>query len=162
MGCHALLQEIFPTQGSNPGLLHPRQILYHLSHQGPMMKSESESEFAQSCLNPFNPCTVAYQAPPSMGFSGMSTGVGCHFHLQFQMSPSPKLERCPLQQLKRLLMLQLERTPSHKLRASCTLQLAQSPLSQLERSTPPQLERSLHNTTREKAPTTREDLSFRL
>ena len=25
---------IFPTQGSNPGLLHYRQILYHLSHQG--------------------------------------------------------------------------------------------------------------------------------
>ena len=31
---HALLQEIFPTQGSNPGLLHCRVILYHLSHQG--------------------------------------------------------------------------------------------------------------------------------
>ena len=25
---------IFPTQRSNPGLLHCRQILYHLSHQG--------------------------------------------------------------------------------------------------------------------------------
>ena len=25
---------IFPTQGSNPGLLHCRQMLYHLSHQG--------------------------------------------------------------------------------------------------------------------------------
>ena len=34
VGCHALLQGIFPTQGSNPGLLHCRQILYHLSHQG--------------------------------------------------------------------------------------------------------------------------------
>ena len=33
-GCHALLQVIFPTQGSNPGLLHCRQILYWLSHQG--------------------------------------------------------------------------------------------------------------------------------
>ena len=32
VGCHALLQEIFPTQGSNPGLLHGRHILYHLSH----------------------------------------------------------------------------------------------------------------------------------
>ena len=27
------LQRIFPTQGSNPGLLHCRQILYQLSHQ---------------------------------------------------------------------------------------------------------------------------------
>ena len=26
VGCHALLQEIFPTQGSNPGLPHCRQI----------------------------------------------------------------------------------------------------------------------------------------
>ena len=28
VGCHSLLQKIFPTQGSNPGLLHRRQILY--------------------------------------------------------------------------------------------------------------------------------------
>ena len=34
VGCHALLQEIFPTWGSNPGLLNCRQILYQLSHQG--------------------------------------------------------------------------------------------------------------------------------
>ena len=34
VGCHALLQGIFPTQGLNPGLPHCRQILYHLSHQG--------------------------------------------------------------------------------------------------------------------------------
>ena len=33
VGCHALLQGIFPTQESNPGLLHYRWILYHLSHQ---------------------------------------------------------------------------------------------------------------------------------
>ena len=31
--CHALLQGIFPTQGSNPGLPHCRQILYPLSHR---------------------------------------------------------------------------------------------------------------------------------
>ena len=33
-GLHSLLQRIFPTQGSNPGLLHCGQILYHLSQQG--------------------------------------------------------------------------------------------------------------------------------
>ena len=32
VGCHALLQGIFPTQGLNPGLLHCRQVLYHLCH----------------------------------------------------------------------------------------------------------------------------------
>ena len=34
VGCYFLLQRIFPTQGSNPGLLHCRQTLYHLSHNG--------------------------------------------------------------------------------------------------------------------------------
>ena len=34
MGCHSLLQEIFLTQELNPGLLHCRQMLYRLSHQG--------------------------------------------------------------------------------------------------------------------------------
>ena len=34
VGCHFLLQEIFPTQGSNPGLSSCRQMLYRLNHQG--------------------------------------------------------------------------------------------------------------------------------
>ena len=34
VGCHALLQRIFPIQRSNPGLPHCREILYHLSYQG--------------------------------------------------------------------------------------------------------------------------------
>ena len=34
VGCHFLLQGIFPNQASNLRLLHCRQILYHLSHQG--------------------------------------------------------------------------------------------------------------------------------
>ena len=33
MGCHSLLQGIFPTQDSNLGLLDCRQILYHLSYR---------------------------------------------------------------------------------------------------------------------------------
>ena len=34
VSCYSLLQGIFPTQGLNMSLLHCRQILYHLSHQG--------------------------------------------------------------------------------------------------------------------------------
>ena len=34
VGCHFLLQGIFPAQGSNPGFLHCRWILYCLIHQG--------------------------------------------------------------------------------------------------------------------------------
>ena len=33
VGCHALLQGMLPTQGSNPSLPHCRQMLYCLSHQ---------------------------------------------------------------------------------------------------------------------------------
>ena len=44
VGCHALFLGIFPIQGSNPGLPHCRQILYHLSHLGgllPFLKNPS-------------------------------------------------------------------------------------------------------------------------
>ena len=34
VGYHSLFQGIFPTQRSNPGLPHCRQMLYHLNHQG--------------------------------------------------------------------------------------------------------------------------------
>ena len=39
VGCHFLLQEIFPTQGLNLGLPHCRQMLYRLSHrvEGPQI-----------------------------------------------------------------------------------------------------------------------------
>ena len=46
VACHFLLQGIFLTQGSNPHLLHLlhcRQILYHLSHQGSQYLTESET-----------------------------------------------------------------------------------------------------------------------
>ena len=57
MSGHSLLQEIFPTQGLNLSLLHCRQILYHLSHQGRpvykslLMKVKEESEKADLKLN---------------------------------------------------------------------------------------------------------------
>ena len=35
MGSHSLFQGTFLIQGSNPGLLHCREILYLLSHQSP-------------------------------------------------------------------------------------------------------------------------------
>ena len=39
VGSHSLLQGIFPTQGSNLGLLHCNRILYHLSHLGSLINS---------------------------------------------------------------------------------------------------------------------------
>ena len=38
VGSLSLLQGIFPTQGSNPGLQHLGQILYQLSHKGSPLK----------------------------------------------------------------------------------------------------------------------------
>ena len=43
MGCHFLLQEIFPSRGLSPGLLHCRQTFYHLSHQGSILQSLKQS-----------------------------------------------------------------------------------------------------------------------
>ena len=50
--CHFLLQGIFPTQGSNPGLPHCRQMLYHLSHQGNEMVALNNS-FCPVCSHSF-------------------------------------------------------------------------------------------------------------
>jgi len=46
-GSHTLLQEIFLTQGRNPGLLHCRQILYLLSHQGSPIYYSGQNMFPQ-------------------------------------------------------------------------------------------------------------------
>ena len=54
VGCHALIQGIFPTQGLNPGLPHCRWITYHLSHQelkSLLMKVKEESEKVGLKLN---------------------------------------------------------------------------------------------------------------
>ena len=72
VGCYFLLQGIIPTQGSNLGLLHCRQILHQLSYQGspvhivrpeilplssipPFLSHCTYSEVAQSCLTVCNP-----------------------------------------------------------------------------------------------------------
>ena len=52
VGSHFLLLGIFPTQWSNPGLLHCRQILYSLSHQGsPMYPQFSSVQFSRSVVS---------------------------------------------------------------------------------------------------------------
>ena len=59
VGCHFLLQGIFPTQGSNPGLLHCRQILYRLSYKGsPIYEDPCKSENVRSWLITWKPLAV--------------------------------------------------------------------------------------------------------
>ena len=74
----SLLQGIFPTQVSNPGLPCCRWILYQLSHNNesrPLMGRNGKIKglihvLAQSCLTlGVTPWTVACQTPLSIGFS---------------------------------------------------------------------------------------------
>ena len=59
VACHFLLQGIFPTQGSNPhllhcsSLLHYRWFLYQLSHQGKLANASFANIFFHSvgCLH---------------------------------------------------------------------------------------------------------------
>ena len=68
LGCHSLFQEIFMTQGSNLGLLHWRQIIFHLSLQGSLKNVCAFSCFShvQLCVTQW---TVVCQVPLSIGFS---------------------------------------------------------------------------------------------
>ena len=50
VGCHALLQGIFPTQGWNPCLLHCRRILHHLSHQTSSKDMETLNQWCGYCV----------------------------------------------------------------------------------------------------------------
>ena len=76
MGLSSLLQGIFSTQVSNPGLLHCRQILYHLIHQGQSSPNHCFYSLNAcvlsrlSCVQLFStPWTVACQVPLSTEFS---------------------------------------------------------------------------------------------
>ena len=87
VGCHSLLQGIFPTQESNPGLPHCRWILYHLSHQGsPRILEWVAIPFSRGSSRPrIEPRVPTLQmdslpiAPPR---KPKNTGVGSLFLLQ--------------------------------------------------------------------------------
>ena len=77
IGCHTLLQGIFPTQGSNPAFPHCRRILYRLSPQE--SPGCAEAEFIQ-CLprDPANAHTGwSVRQPPA----GCTAQVGVHLGL---------------------------------------------------------------------------------
>ena len=59
VGSLSLLQGIFPTRESNPGLPYCRWILYQLSHKG--------SEVAQSCPTPSDPMDCSLPGSPIHG-----------------------------------------------------------------------------------------------
>ena len=94
VGCHSVLQGIFPTQGSNPGLPHCRRILYHLSHQGSLqwcVVVVVGGLVAKSCPTLATPWTVACQAPLFMGFSRQEYWSGLPFRSPGDL-PNPRIE----------------------------------------------------------------------
>ena len=70
VGSLSLLQGIFPTQGSNPGLLHCRQILYQLSHKG-------SPRILEWVAHPFS---IRFSRPRNW------TGVSCSRWILYQLS----------------------------------------------------------------------------
>ena len=80
VGYQFLLQGIFLTQGSNPGLPHCWQILYQLSHREAIEDSLVSKVKSLSRVQLFaTPQTVAYQSPLSMGFSKQEYWSGLPF-----------------------------------------------------------------------------------
>ena len=64
VGSFSLLQGIFPTQGSNPGLPHCRQIIYQLSHKGsPRILECRAYPFSSGSSRPRNWTGVSCIAP---------------------------------------------------------------------------------------------------
>ena len=65
VGCHFLLQEIFPTQGSNPGLPHRRQTLPSEPPGKPIASCNMwpfmPGIFIQSNISKVHPCCGSYQ-----------------------------------------------------------------------------------------------------
>ena len=63
VGSLSLLQGIFPTQGSNPGLLHCRRILYQLSHKAsPRILEWVASPFSKGSSQPRDRTRVSHTA----------------------------------------------------------------------------------------------------
>ena len=61
VGSLSLLQGIFPTWGLNPGLLHYRQILYHLSDKGsPRILEWVAYSFSRGSSRPRNRTRVSW------------------------------------------------------------------------------------------------------
>ena len=93
LGCHSLFQEIFMTQGSNLGLLHWRQIIFHLSHQGRLKNVCAFSCFShvQLCVTQW---TVVCQVPLSIGFSRQEYWSGLPGPLSGDLPDSEHLLHC--------------------------------------------------------------------
>ena len=90
VGCHSLLQGIFPTGTLNQGFPHYRQILYCLSHQEKPNQRVPVGNLHSECVSVSHSVVFDSRDPADCSLLGSSvrnslgktTGVGCHFLLQ--------------------------------------------------------------------------------
>ena len=93
VGSHFLLQGIFPTQGSNPGLLHYRQILFFFFLQADSLAAESPGKPSkhskdETKIEVGNPAlTTSLTGLPEPNEAGMGEGkvftsTNCHTNLK--------------------------------------------------------------------------------
>ena len=76
-GCHFLLQEIFPTHGSNSGLPHCGQILNHLSHQEALLCRLGCKTLLCGWLQ--SPCLQGHSIPLTVLSRGEQVSTTAHF-----------------------------------------------------------------------------------
>ena len=81
VGCYALLQGTFPTQGSNPGVPHCKEIIHCLSYQGsPRVLAWGAYHFSRDLPNPGiklgSPALQVDSLPAESPGNPKNTGVG--------------------------------------------------------------------------------------
>ena len=95
VGCHFILQRIFPTQGWNLGLQHCRQTLYCLSYQGNINQKIWNSEKLRHLLKVSywlaSDVSTSYNTgdPGLMPWLGRSPGEGNSSRLQYSCLENP-------------------------------------------------------------------------
>ena len=93
VGSLSLLQQIFPAQESNQGLLHCRWILHHLSHQGsPRILEWVAYPFSRGSSQPRNQTRVSCIADRFFTISAIFRPCGLQ-HTR-PLCPSPSLTAC--------------------------------------------------------------------
>ena len=93
VGSLSLLQGIFSTQGSNPGLPHCRWILYQLSHKGsPRTLEWVAFPFSRGSFRPRNWTQVSYTAGGF--FTSWATREAQEYCLIFKQNQVGKLYCC--------------------------------------------------------------------
>ena len=95
VGCHFLLQGIFPTQGSNPGLLHCRHILYCLSHQGSPLMTLPLVKWITATVLLIRAFSKLFECPQRARSKSLEEGQEMAKQTGFWLYPATQLQQAP-------------------------------------------------------------------